>query len=172
MGKGPRPSARVHRREVDEFHREIRAQQESIEQPTGALIAEGEMALANHPASVADSPCSAASLNPDESLQADSIGAVIEALQNRVMNMEAEARRANERALANAGRLSAFSSGPGRIREGFPYSQAGLGEYGKPCRILKRFHCSSVLLLLCTILLTATTAGTTPTPTTSSTSAT
>ena len=91
VGTGPRPSARVHRREVDEFHREIRAQQESIEQPTGALIAEGEMALANHPASVADSPCSAASLNPDESLQADTIGAVIEALQNRVITTEADA---------------------------------------------------------------------------------
>ena len=101
VGTGPRPSARVHRREVDEFHREVRAQQQSIEELTAALTAESEMALASHPATVADSPGSAASLLPDESLRVDSLEAAIEALESRVMNMEAEARRANERASAS-----------------------------------------------------------------------
>ena len=102
VGTGPRPSARVHRREVDEFQRELRAQQESIVGLTAALTAESEMALASHPVAAFGSPGSAPSLPPEESPRVDSMEAVIEALQNRVMNMEAEARRANERALANA----------------------------------------------------------------------
>ena len=114
VGTGPRPSARVHRREVHEFHREVRAQQQNIEELTAALTAESEMALASHPATVADSPGSAASLLPDEPLRIDSLEAAIEALESRVMNMEAEA-------------------GPER---------AGLGERGgaagraEPCKIV------------------------------------
>ena len=88
---GPRPSARVHRREVDEFDLELRAQQESIEVLTAALTAESERALASNPATVADSLGSVASLSPDESLRVDSMEAVIEALQNRVITTEADA---------------------------------------------------------------------------------
>ena len=75
VGAGPRPSARVHQREVDEFNREIRAQQESIAELTAALTAESEMALASNSATVADSPGSVASLNHDESLRVDSMEA-------------------------------------------------------------------------------------------------
>ena len=87
-GAGPRPSARVHRREVEEFDLELRAQQESIEVLTAALTAESERALASNPATVADSLGSVASLSPDESLRVDSMEAVIEALQNRVIMTE------------------------------------------------------------------------------------
>ena len=101
VGTGPRPSARVHRREVDEFHRKVPAQQESIEELTAALTAESEMALSSHPATMADSPGSAATLPPDESLRVDSMEEVIEALKTRVMMTEAEVRRANSRASAS-----------------------------------------------------------------------
>ena len=76
VGMEPQPSARVHRREVDEFQRELRTQQENIEELTAALTAESEVALANHPFTV-NSPGSIASPPLDDT------EAVIEALQNR-----------------------------------------------------------------------------------------